>query len=107
MAPAAAFADTRRDSAVVVVEGITGRGMMIRFCGLAGAGVAVALLLSGAASAFPAAPIDSNAVSTVILAADKCGKANHRDEHGHCAKDDRDHCAKGRRWHEEHGRCEK
>lgn len=80
---------------------------MIRTCGLACSGVAVALFLSGAAWAFPAAPVDSNAPSNVILAADKCGKATHRDEHGQCAKDDRDHCAKGRRWNEGHGRCEK
>ena len=83
------------------------RKFMTRICGLALSGIAMGLLLSGAAWAFPAAPVNSNAASNVILAADKCGKGNHKDERGHCAKDDRDHCAKGRRWNDGHGRCER
>jgi hypothetical protein len=75
--------------------------------GLAFSGVVLASFLSTGAWAFPAAPVNSAAPSNVILAADHCGKGNHRDEHGHCVRDDRDHCAAGRRWHEEHGRCEK
>jgi hypothetical protein len=40
------------------------------------------------------APVDSKAPSNVILAADHCGKGNHRDEDGQCHPDDRDHCAR-------------
>jgi hypothetical protein len=71
------------------------------------AGVALGSFLSVSAWAFPAAPVDSKAPSNVILAADGCGRGNHRGEHGRCERDDRDHCSRGRHWHEGHGRCEK
>ncbi len=80
---------------------------MTRTSVLAISGIVLGSFLSVTAWAFPAAPVDTRTPSNVILAADKCGKGNHRDEHGHCMKDDRDHCARGRHWHEEHGRCEK
>jgi hypothetical protein len=71
------------------------------------AGLALGSFLSAGAWAFPAAPVDSIASSNITLAADKCGRGNHRDEHGVCVRDDRDHCGRGWHWHEGHGRCER
>jgi hypothetical protein len=79
---------------------------MTRISALAFCGIMLGSFLSVSAGAFPGAPVDSKALSSIILAADKCGKGNHR-ENGRCVRDERDHCASGRRWHEEHGRCEK
>jgi hypothetical protein len=80
--------------------------IMTRTSGLVLGGIVLGSL-SVSAWAFPTAPVDSKASSGIILVVDKCGKGNHKDEHGHCAKDDRDHCAQGRRWNEKNGRCEK
>ncbi len=80
---------------------------MTRTSRLAFSGIMLGSFLSVSAWAFPAAPVDSKTPSSIILAADKCGRGSHREEHGRCVRDDRDHCARGRRWHEEHGRCEK
>ncbi len=82
---------------------------MTRTSGLAVC-IVLGSFLSVSAWAFPAAPagsVESKAPSSIILAADKCGRGSHRDERSRCVRDDRDHCARGRRWHEEHGRCEK
>lgn len=80
---------------------------MTRTLGLAFSGIVLGSFLSVSAWAFPAAPVDSKATSSIILAAEGCGRGSHREEHGRCVRDDRDHCARGRRWHEGHGRCER
>ena len=80
---------------------------MTKTSGLAVAGgVVLGSFLSVCAWAFPIAPIDSKASSSITLVADKCGKGSHK-EAGRCAKDDRDHCAANRRWNEKSSRCEK
>jgi hypothetical protein len=80
---------------------------MTKTSGLAFSGVVLGSFLSVSAWAFPAAPVDSKAPSSIILAAEGCGGGNHRNEHNRCVRDDHDHCGGGRHWHEGHGRCEK